>query len=117
VQGGEDGDLHSQFLKAFDMKPRRTTGGRRDQKMKHVTMDAESEVMTVPEVATYLRCHASTIYRLVKGGDLQAFRLGSDWRFFRSDINKWITDRHVQLFEPITSARQGRDKRPRKPKG
>lgn len=49
----------------------------------------EYEVMTVKETADYLRCHVSTIYRLLKRGALPAFRVGSDWRFNREQIDKW----------------------------
>ena len=54
---------------------------------------AQSEVMTIGGLARYLRCHTSTIYRLVKRKDIPAFKLGSDWRFLRSDIDKWIQRR------------------------
>jgi excisionase family DNA binding protein len=38
-------------------------------------------ILTVDEVAHYLHCHMSTIYRLLKHGWIPAFRVGSDWRF------------------------------------
>jgi excisionase family DNA binding protein len=47
-------------------------------------------VMTLHEVARYLRCHESTVYRLTKRGELPAFRLGAEWRFLRSKIEDWI---------------------------
>jgi excisionase family DNA binding protein len=50
----------------------------------------ESKVMTLAEAADYLHCHYSTIYRLVRYGDLPAFRLGGNWRFLRSELEKWI---------------------------
>jgi excisionase family DNA binding protein len=55
--------------------------------------EAQSEVMTIADLASDLHCHTSTIYRLVKQKDIPAFKLGSDWRFFRSDIDKWIKGR------------------------
>jgi len=51
-------------------------------------------VMTLQEVAQFLRCHESTIYRLTKRGQIPAFRLGSEWRFLRSRIEQWITNCH-----------------------
>ena len=47
------------------------------------------EVITVGELAVYLRCHQSTIYRLLRAGKLPAFKVGSDWRFNRDQIDKW----------------------------
>jgi len=46
-------------------------------------------VMTVHEVAQFLRCHPSTIYRLLKAGRIPAFKVGSDWRFNLEQIDKW----------------------------
>ncbi|HEY2104843.1 MAG TPA: helix-turn-helix domain-containing protein [Candidatus Binataceae bacterium] len=57
--------------------------------------DVGSEtVMTLHEVAQFLRCHESTVYRLTKRGQIPAFRLGSEWRFLRSKIEHWITASH-----------------------
>ena len=54
--------------------------------------------MTVASLARYLHCHTSTIYRLLKAKQIPGFKLSgglrSDWRFFRSDINEWITKLH-----------------------
>ena len=49
------------------------------------------EVLTAKELARYLRCHVSTLYRLVNRGEIPHFRLGSDIRFRRSAIDKWLT--------------------------
>ncbi len=38
-----------------------------------------SEIMTIKEVAAYLRVHQSTLYRLIKRGKLPTFRVGSDF--------------------------------------
>jgi excisionase family DNA binding protein len=51
------------------------------------------EIMTIPEVAEYLQCHASAIYRLLKQHQIPGFRLGGIWRFQRSVIDQWIRDR------------------------
>ena len=44
-------------------------------------MAAVSRILTAKEVADYLRCHISTVYRLAKSGKLPGFRLCADWRF------------------------------------
>jgi excisionase family DNA binding protein len=38
-------------------------------------------VLTVKELADYLRVHPATVYRHLKRGRLPAFRVGRDWRF------------------------------------
>jgi excisionase family DNA binding protein len=49
----------------------------------------EDQIMTVKEVAAYLRVHPTTIYRLLRQGMLPAFRVGADWRFRQTDIVAW----------------------------
>jgi excisionase family DNA binding protein len=48
-----------------------------------------AKVMTVHEVAAYLRVHPSTIYRLLKHNQIPAFHMGSDWRFNIETIDNW----------------------------
>ena len=47
------------------------------------------KVLTVNELAEYLRVHRSTIYRLLKKGLLPGFKIGSDWRFNVEVIDRW----------------------------
>jgi len=53
-------------------------------------MAAVSRIMTAKEVADYLRCHISTVYRLAKNGKLPGFRLGADWRFREDALQNWL---------------------------
>jgi excisionase family DNA binding protein len=45
-------------------------------------------IMTVMELADYLRVHPTTIYRLLKLGQLPAFKVGSEWRFTVESIDR-----------------------------
>jgi excisionase family DNA binding protein len=47
------------------------------------------EILTVTELAEYLRVHRTTIYRLLRARKLPAFKVGSDWRFNREHIDEW----------------------------
>ena len=67
----------------------------------------EAEVMTLAEVAAYLRIHASTVYRLLKHDQIPAFRVGSDWRFRREVIDQWRHERETARKVP-DSARKRR---------
>jgi excisionase family DNA binding protein len=49
-------------------------------------------ILTLENVAKYLRVHPSTIYRLVRKNQLPAFKLGHDWRFNRESIDRWRAD-------------------------
>ncbi len=53
-------------------------------------MTTLSGVMTVDELAAYLKVHPSTIYRLIRKKGLPGFKIGSDWRFTTASIEKWI---------------------------
>ena len=46
-------------------------------------------VLTVRELAGYLRVHQSTVYRLLREQKLPSFRIGSAWRFNREEIERW----------------------------
>ncbi|HXY04282.1 MAG TPA: helix-turn-helix domain-containing protein [Terriglobales bacterium] len=48
-----------------------------------------TKVMTVNELANYLRIHRTTLYRLLRRGELPGFRVGSDWRFDLDAIERW----------------------------
>ena len=51
--------------------------------------------MTVKEIAEYLRVHPSTVYKLLRTGDLPGFRIGTDWRFNAEVIDRWIVERNM----------------------
>ena len=48
-----------------------------------------AKVLTAKDLAEYLKVHRSTIYRLLKAGQLPGFRVGSDWRFNVEEIDAW----------------------------
>lgn len=52
--------------------------------------DADGEIMTLDEVAAYLKAGKRTVYRLTQNGDIPAFKLGGTWRFRRIELDRWI---------------------------
>lgn len=48
------------------------------------------DIMTVREVAAYLRLNEKTTYRLTSEGGLPGFKVGGAWRFKKVDIDAWI---------------------------
>ena len=50
------------------------------------------EIMTVKEVAVYLKMKPVTIYKLAKEGRIPAFRVASFWRFKKDLIDKWLNE-------------------------
>jgi excisionase family DNA binding protein len=51
---------------------------------------AEREILTLAEVAEYLKVAERTIYRLAWARKLPAFKVGGAWRFSRGEIDEWI---------------------------
>ena len=51
---------------------------------------SEGEILTIREVAAYLKVTERTIYRLAAEKKIPAFKVGGTWRFPRSEIDQWI---------------------------
>ena len=49
-----------------------------------------AELMTVEEVSRYLKVTEKTIYRLLDHGALPAVKVGRQWRFEKSSIDRWL---------------------------
>jgi excisionase family DNA binding protein len=49
-------------------------------------------IMTVKEVAEYLRMSEAKVYRLVKEGALPVVRIGKTWRFRKDLLDEWIKE-------------------------
>jgi len=54
-----------------------------------------TELMTVDEVAEYLRVTEQTIYRLLRRRKIPASKVGQQWRFDRASIDEWLRQNSV----------------------
>ena len=54
------------------------------------------EVLTIEDVATYLRLPVSTAYRLAKKKELPGSKVGRHWRFHRKTLEDWFRGRIAQ---------------------
>ena len=52
------------------------------------------EILTVKQVAEYLKVNERTIYRLANEKKIPAFRVGTSWRFRKEEIDVWIASQH-----------------------
>ena len=52
--------------------------------------EMHTEIMTIREVADYLKLKEKTAYRLAAEGEIPGFKVGGSWRFRRSEIEGWI---------------------------
>ena len=48
-------------------------------------------IMTLEEVAKYLRVHKSTVYRLAKNGTIPSTKVANQWRFKKAHIDAWLS--------------------------
>ena len=55
------------------------------------------EILTIREVAEYLKLAKKTAYRLVADGKLPGFKVGGSWRFKNRDIETWISEQKGDL--------------------
>ncbi len=51
-----------------------------------------NDILTVKEVAQYLKVNERTIYRLATKGEIPAFRVGNSWRFKINEIENWMSE-------------------------
>jgi excisionase family DNA binding protein len=51
----------------------------------------------VGEVAAAMRVSNMTVYRLIKGGELAAVRVGHNYRIREGDVERYLTERSVHV--------------------
>jgi excisionase family DNA binding protein len=66
-----------------------------------------NSVMTVKEVADYLRVNQRTVYRLAVERRLPGFKVGANWRFKRGDIDGWIGAQASAMLDDEAGVRRG----------
>lgn len=49
-----------------------------------------AEVMTIDELAVYLKISKSTLYKLVREGQIPSQKVGRHWRFRKEKIDRWL---------------------------
>ena len=52
--------------------------------------EADGEILTLDEVAAYLKAGKKTVYRLAQQGQIPGSKLGGTWRFRRTELDRWI---------------------------
>ena len=52
--------------------------------------DLPEQVMTIDELATYLKVAKSTLYKLAQEGKVPGQKVGKHWRFSRQAIDEWL---------------------------
>jgi excisionase family DNA binding protein len=60
-----------------------------------VNIAMTDEILTLKEVASYLKLAEKTAYRLAAEGKLPGFKVGGSWRFKSEDIEQWIHEQKL----------------------
>ena len=56
-------------------------------------------ILTIKDVADYLKVNERTIYRLAASGELPGFKVGNSWRFKQSELEQYIAEQHNRANE------------------
>ena len=79
-------------------------------------MKVEHTILTVREVAEYLRLSEAKVYRLVNEGQLPVVRLGKTWRFRKDLLDNWLAEQSRQEMQAPgqwpEAAQANQDRRP-----
>ena len=51
------------------------------------------EILTIDEVANYLRVSKSSLYKLAQEGRVPCQKVGRHWRFRKDAIDRWLDER------------------------
>lgn len=52
-----------------------------------------SDVLTIDELAVYLKISKSTLYKLVREGKIPCQKIGKHWRFRKGAIEQWLEEK------------------------
>ncbi|MDR1108120.1 MAG: PTS sugar transporter subunit IIA [Spirochaetaceae bacterium] len=53
----------------------------------------DDDILTIEEVARYLRVSERTVYDWAQKGEIPSGKIGTVWRFKKTEIEKWVNDR------------------------
>ena len=76
------------------------------------------DVLTIREVADYLKVNEKTVYSLAQKRRIPGFKVGGQWRFRREDLDAWIAAQTAETtVDGQPSAAAGAITRPVRRKG
>jgi excisionase family DNA binding protein len=70
------------------------------------------KLMTLEEMADYLRLSNDTIYRMANNGTIPASKVGNQWRFRKEDVDAWL-EANKNVGGRSAKSKQRRSKRTR----
>lgn len=52
----------------------------------------QDTVMTIDDLAAYLKLSTSTLYKLCAEGKVPGTKVGRHWRFHKTVVDQWLTE-------------------------
>jgi excisionase family DNA binding protein len=69
----------------------------------------QHEILTLEEVAQYLRLKPQTIYKWAQEKRIPAAKLGKEWRFRRSILDRWLDEQMLSEDSGFSHMREGNE--------
>lgn len=60
-----------------------------------------NDIMTLEEVAEYLKLKPQTIYKWAQENQIPAVKIGKEWRFRKSILDKWLDRKFSEKFKHL----------------
>jgi len=57
----------------------------------------KSDMMTIKDLADYLKIAEKTAYRFALEKKIPGFKVGNAWRFRKTEINDWIKEQEKEV--------------------
>jgi excisionase family DNA binding protein len=58
-------------------------------------LESGDEVLSMKVICDLLRVHPHTLYKMIKKGKMPSFRIGTDWRFYKGQIVRWMAENRL----------------------
>ena len=80
--------------------PERPAGKSRGKAGSRSRSDRPEDVLTIDELATYLKLAKSTAYKLAQEGKIPGQKVGRHWRFHKQAIDQWLSAERGEGLRP-----------------
>jgi len=73
-------------------------------------MNGEDDILTLQDLSAYLKIAEKTLYGYAQKGKIPGIKIGSAWRFRRSDIDQWLEEQRRLTESSLRLPKTGTDK-------
>ncbi len=60
-----------------------------------------ADILTIKELAVYLKIPKSTLYKLVREGKIPSQKIGRHWRFQKAAIDNWLSEVRINKTDAL----------------